>query len=89
MNLKPRHNYVILEDIKPEEETTKGGVIVPIAGSDVFRQPMGIICAVGPEVTGLLTGMKVLYSGNAGWKHNYLGKLYILVSDREILGIIP
>lgn len=92
MNLKPRHNYVVLQlpAKSPAEEKTKGGIIMP-SGAGIpgpARQAVAVIKSVGPECQELKPKMKVMYPVHAGLKHTEAAVDYVLLLEHEVIGIV-
>jgi co-chaperonin GroES (HSP10) len=64
MSLDPLDDHVVIEPL--EENETASGLIVPINEATQVRT--GIVAAVGPDVTVLEPGDKVLFPREAGYE---------------------
>ena len=94
MKIKPLGDRVVIK-ILPSEETTKSGIIIPDTAKEKPQE--GEIVAVGsgralengqrvtPEVK---AGDRVLYSKYAGNEVKLEGQEYLILNERDILGIV-
>jgi co-chaperonin GroES (HSP10) len=64
MSLDPLDDHLVIEPL--EESETASGLIVPINEATHVR--IGIVAAVGPDVTVLEPGDKVLFPREAGYE---------------------
>jgi co-chaperonin GroES (HSP10) len=64
VTLEPLEDYLVVEPL--DETETASGLIVPI--NEAAQTRTGIVAAVGPEVTGVDAGDKVLYPRDAGYE---------------------
>jgi co-chaperonin GroES (HSP10) len=64
IRLEPLDDFVVIEPL--EESETASGLIVPI--NEASHVATGIVAAVGPEVSTLEPGDKVLYPRGAGFE---------------------
>lgn len=95
MNLRPLYNRVIIERNKAPEKT-KSGLFIPTSSSK--KPNNGTVLAVGAghlqdngELKPLVVhvGDTVVFSEYAGNTVTHNGKEYHILSEDEILGIIP
>jgi len=63
MNLEPLDDHIVVEPIEETETTT--GLIVPL--NEAAQVHTGIVAAVGPDVTAVEPGDKVLFPKDAGY----------------------
>jgi co-chaperonin GroES (HSP10) len=63
VTLEPLDDFVVIQPLEDSETAT--GLIVPI--NEAAQCLTGIIVAVGPEVTAIEPGDKVLYPRDAGF----------------------
>ena len=94
LKVKPLGDRVIIKPL-PQEEKTKGGVILPDTAKEKPQQ--GEVVAVGKgRVTDdgkkidmeVKTGDKVLYGKYSGTEIKIEGEEYLIVKESEILGIL-
>ena len=62
--LEPLEDYLVVEPL--DESETSSGLIVPI--NEAAQTRTGIVASVGPDVTGVDPGDKVLYPRDAGYE---------------------
>ena len=94
MKIRPLQDRVVVERIE-EEQTTKGGIIIPDTAKEKPQQ--GKIVAVGsgkaldngtvlkPDVK---KGDKVLFGKYAGTEIKLDGKDYLIMREDDILGVL-
>ena len=63
VTLEPLDDYIVLEPI--DESELPSGLIVP--ANETTHVRTGIVAAVGPDVTAVEPGDKVLFPRDAGW----------------------
>ena len=94
LNIKPLGDRVIVKAL-PQEEKTRGGVILPDTAKEKPQQ--GEVVAVGPgRVTEKGTtvdmevkaGDRVLYGKYSGTEVKIDGQEYLIVKESEILAIL-
>jgi co-chaperonin GroES (HSP10) len=64
VTLEPLEAYLVVEPL--DETETASGLIVPI--NEAAQTRTGIVAAVGPDVSGVDAGDKVLYPSDAGYE---------------------
>ena len=64
VTLEPLDDYLVVEPL--EDSETASGLIVPVNEAAQIRT--GIVAAVGPDVTAIEPGDKVLYPRDAGYE---------------------
>jgi len=64
VTLEPLDDYLVVEPL--EDSETASGLIVPVNEATQIRT--GIVAAVGPDVSAIEPGDKVLYPRDAGWE---------------------
>ncbi len=64
VTLEPLDDYLVVEPLDDSE--TASGLIVPVNEAAQIRT--GIVAAVGPDVSAIEPGDKVLYPRDAGWE---------------------
>ena len=94
MKIQPLHDRVIVKRVE-EEETTKGGIIIPDTAKE---KPMeGIVIAVGSgriEEEGKKTplevkkGDRVLFSKYAGTEIKIDGEEHLIMKEEDIIAIV-
>ena len=94
MNIKPLGDRVVIK-VLPGEETTKSGIVIPDTAKEKPQE--GEVVAVGSgrvlengqrvelEVK---AGDRVFYSKYAGNEIKISGQEYLILNEREILGIV-
>jgi len=94
MAFRPLHDRVLIKRIE-QEDTTRGGIIIPDTAKEKPMQ--GEVIAVGPgaknddgSVTPLdvKTGDRVLYGKFAGTEINIDGEDYLVLRESDIMGIL-
>lgn len=93
LTLKPLADRVVVEAL-PGEEKTAGGVILPDTAQE--KPMMGKVLAVGPgktldngklEAMEVKVGDRVLYGKYSGTEVKIEGEKYVILQQRDILGI--
>ncbi|ABQ89485.1 MULTISPECIES: co-chaperone GroES [unclassified Roseiflexus] len=95
MHVRPLGDRVVVKP-KPREEKTKGGVILPDTASK--ERPMqGEVIAVGPGrhtddgkliPISVEVGQQVLFAKYAGTEFKIDDEEYLILQERDLLGII-
>jgi len=94
LNIKPLGDRVIIKAL-PQEEKTRGGVILPDTAKEKPQQ--GEVVAVGPgRVTDKGTkvdmevrvGDRVLYGKYSGTEVKIEGQEYLIVKESEVLAVL-
>ena len=94
MKIRPLHDRVILRRLE-EQETTKGGIIIPDSAKE--QQAEGEIISVGPgkmDDTGKLVkvevkpGERVLFSKYSGTEVKVEGEELLIMREEDILAVI-
>ena len=95
MKIQPLYDRVIVKRVE-EEETTKGGIIIPDTAKE---KPMeGIVVAVGSGKTGeegekkipleVKEGDRVLFSKYAGTEIKIDGEEHLIMKEEDIIAIV-
>jgi chaperonin GroES len=95
MKIQPLHDRVIVKRVE-EEETTKGGIIIPDTAKE---KPMeGVVVAVGSGKTGekgekkipleVKDGDRVLFSKYAGTEIKIDGEDHLIMKEEDIIAIV-
>lgn len=89
VNFRPLADRVLIEPTAAET-TTASGIIIPDTAKEKPQE--GIVVAAGPgkkdEPTTVKVGDKVLYGKYSGSELKLDGKDYLIVKERDLLGII-
>ena len=94
MKIKPLHDRVIVKRVE-EEETTKGGIIIPDTAKE--KPAEGLIVAVGDgkisedgkrQSLEVKAGDKVLFGKYAGTEIKINGEEHLIMREDEIIAII-
>lgn len=81
--LKPIKDRILI--LRDDQETeTKSGIILP---KDEMPQGSGIVMAVGPEVSEIKVGQRVIFKKLDGHDFNYQGKSHVILREFNIQGI--
>jgi chaperonin GroES len=83
--VEPLDNFVLIEPVDDETETS-GGLIIPASADSSCLS--GVVVAIGDEVLGISPGDKVLYPRGAGYELNPGGEPKRLVDRRELIARI-
>lgn len=81
MKLKPIKDRIF---VKPEIEEKKGLIIV----KDDTKPTIGIVIAVGKEVLELSEGDRIYFGKYAGSSVSVNDEDYLIMDEKEVLGII-
>jgi chaperonin GroES len=94
MKIRPLHDRVILRRLE-EQETTKGGIIIPDSAKE--QQAEGEIISVGPgkmDDTGKFVkvevkpGERVIFSKYSGTEVKVEGEELLIMREEDILAVI-
>jgi chaperonin GroES len=94
MKIRPLQDRILVKRIA-EEETTKGGIIIPDSAKEKPQE--GKIVAVGKgklsddgKVTPLdvKKGDKILFSKYAGTEINIEGEEHLIIREDDVLGVV-
>ena len=94
MKIKPLHDRVIVKRVE-EEETTKGGIIIPDTAKE--KPAEGLIVAVGDgkvtedgkrQALEVKEGDKVLFGKYSGTEIKINGEEHLIMREDEIIAII-
>ena len=95
MNIQPLHDRVIVKRVE-EEETTKGGIIIPDTAKEKPQE--GLVVAVGSgksEGEGkkkvpleVKKGDRVLFSKYAGTEITLDGEEHLIMKEEDIIALI-
>lgn len=93
-NLQPVGDRVVIKPL-PQEDKTKGGVILPETAKEkpirgeVIAVGTGRILESGQKIPlEVKAGDKVLYGKYSGTEVKIEGEEYVILSEKEILGIL-
>ena len=93
MKIKPLHDHILVERI--EEETKKGGIIIPDTAKEKPQQ--GKVIAVGDGrrddkgnkiPLAVKKGDKILFGKYSGSEIKIVDKEYLIIREDDVLGII-
>ena len=94
MNIRPLHDHVLIRRIE-EEETIRGGIIIPDSAKEKPQQ--GEVVAVGDgkvledgthAAIDVKTGDRILFGKYSGSDVKIDGEKYLIVREDEILGVL-
>jgi len=86
MKFKPLKDKVLVKP-RESEEKTSGGIYIPDTAKDKTQE--GIVVAVGEgEYMPLKLGNKVIYEGFAGTEITIKGEKHLIMSIKDVLGIV-
>ena len=94
MKIRPLHDRILVKRVE-EEETTKGGIIIPDTAKEKPQE--GKVIAVGKgkvdddgDVTPLdvKKGDRILFSKYAGTEVNIEGEEHLIIREDDVLGIL-
>jgi len=94
MNIKPLGDRVLVKRM-PEEEQTKGGIIIPDSAKETPAE--GEIIAVGPgrkddsgkvQPLDVKVGDTVIFSKYAGTEVKLDGEEHLIMREEDILGVV-
>lgn len=87
LKIHPTASRVLLETSEPEA-ITKSGIILPDSAKDKRKSTIGTVVAVGPDITGIMVGDKVLYAEYGFEPVEVEGKKYQIGLEENVLAII-
>jgi chaperonin GroES len=82
VSLEPLDDYVVVEP-SDEESETRTGLIIPASTDAGCRS--GIVTAIGPEVTAVEPGDKVLFPKDAGYDVRLSGSEMKVIRRAELI----
>ena len=89
MQVRPLHDRVLVKRSN-EEESSKGGIIIPDTAKE--KPQRGVVIAAGPgkkdEPVTVKTGDTVLYGKYAGTEIQIEGQDYLIMRESDILAIV-
>ncbi len=94
MKIRPLQDRIIVRRVD-EEETTKGGIIIPDTAKEKPQE--GKVIAVGKgkaneegklQPLDVKTGDKVLFSKYAGTEINIEGVEHLIIREDDVLGVV-
>jgi chaperonin GroES len=80
--VEPLDEYVLIEPVDDETETSHG-LIIPSSAESACRP--GVVVAIGDDVHGVAPGDKVLFPRGAGYEVRLAGEPKRLVGRRELI----
>ena len=94
INLKPRHDRVLVKPDQEEEKTAGGIMLAPSANKE--KPQRGVVISVGSGKTEngklvpveLSTGMKVLYNKFSGTDVKVNGEDMLVMRDEDIIAVV-
>ena len=88
MKIQPLHDRVIVKRVE-EEETTKGGIIIPDTAKEKPRMAKVVAVGTDEELKELVkVGNTILYSKYSGDEIKFEDKEYLIVQRGDILAIV-
>ena len=94
MKIRPLHDRIIVKRLE-EEETTKGGIIIPDSAKE--KPAEGKVFAVGEGKADedgkkipldVKEGDRILFSKYAGTEVKISGEEYLIMREEDVLGVI-
>lgn len=91
MALQPLGNRVVVQIIEPQEETTKGGIVIPESAKEKPQQAEVIAVGPGKRSDGELVkpevevGDRVVFGKYSGTEVGYEGEDYLVLDGDDIL----
>ncbi len=94
MNIRPLFDRILVKRL-PEEDCTKGGIIIPSTAQE--KPTRATVCAVGPGATSeqgtlrplsVKKGDQVLFGKYNGTEVQIDGEDYVILSESEVLAVI-
>ena len=94
MNIRPLHDRVLVKRLE-EQETTKGGIIIPDTAKE--KPSEGEVIAAGPgarddkgvvQPLDVKVGDRILFGSYAGTDIKEEGKEYLILDESEILAVV-
>jgi chaperonin GroES len=82
LSIEPLDDFVVVQPSEGDAET-RGGLIIPASAETPCRS--GIVTAVGPDVSGIEPGDKVLYPREAGYDIRMAGSSVRVIKRDELI----
>lgn len=87
MNMIPKRDMVLLKRYVVEK--TAGGIILSKRAQEgEMRMSQGEVVSIGPDVTDVQKGERVVFGKYAGVDHEVNGDVFILMQDVDVLATI-
>ena len=84
-NIVPKGVKIVIKtEVSPDK--TESGLYIPDSAKD--RPNMAEVVMVGPKVTGVKKGEKILFSKYAGTKFEFDDKEYLLINEVDVIAEI-
>jgi chaperonin GroES len=94
MSLRPLHDRVLIKRVE-EQETVKGGIIIPDTAKEKSQEGEVIAAGTGKRLEDgtivpleVKTGDRILFGKYSGAEIKLEGQDYIILREDEILGIL-
>lgn len=87
MKLTPTSDRVLIKR-QVREDRTPGGLYIPATAHDDHHSQQGVVVSIGPKVTSLSIGQKVLLPKYAGQEVNIDDVAHQLIPESEVLGVV-
>src|SRR6476659_9429649 len=84
VSLEPLDEYLVIQPTADETET-RAGLILPASAASAAACRTGIVTAVGPDVTGVEPGDKVLYAREAGFEVRMAGTSVRVLKREDLI----
>jgi chaperonin GroES len=86
--LKPRNDYVAVRRDKPDTVSGGGIALVNLAEDVSLAPQQGVVLAIGPKVTQVKKGDRVLIGSYSGWAFKVDDEPVTLIKEKEIDGVV-
>lgn len=85
MNIKPTKSNVLIDEIKEENKSDSGLILT---GTDLQDTPTALVIAVGPDVTEVKFGDKIIPDWSKGTVVEVFDRQGVMIKEEDIIGVI-
>ena len=86
--MKAIGKYIVIDPVKVEEKTTKGGLILAEAQREDIRYRKAKIVTVGSGVEALKKGNEIYYDRSAGFNVDINGEIFKVIKEFDVVIIL-
>jgi len=80
--LKPKKDRLVIQ-AKEQKDISDGGIIIPDKAKE--RPHKAVVMAIGPEVTDIVVGEKIIFSKYAGTVVKLDKKSFLIIREEDVI----
>ena len=80
--------YIVIEDIKVEDNKTKGGLLLTESHREDIRYRQGKVLNIGTDVVGVKDGDDIYYDKQAGFKLEIKKDIYKVIKEHDVVIVL-